>query len=121
MQRIRQEMIDFIHRGLDSHVRLAVTGLSRAGKTAFITSLVNQLLHTSSHHNLPLLAADREQRLIGAKRLPQSNMMVPRFAYDEALTELQSSPANWPVPTRDVSEIRLAIKYKPKNAAKATH
>lgn len=38
MQRIRQEMSDFIHRGLDSHVRLAVTGLSRAGKTAFITS-----------------------------------------------------------------------------------
>ncbi|TQP68835.1 YcjX family protein, partial [Vibrio cholerae] len=47
MQRIRQEMSDFIHLGLDSHVRLAVTGLSRAGKTAFITSLVNQLLHTS--------------------------------------------------------------------------
>lgn len=118
MQRIRQEMSDFIHRGLDSHVRLAVTGLSRAGKTAFITSLVNQLLHTSSHQNLPLLAADREQRLIGAKRVPQTNMMVPRFAYDEALTQLQSSPAQWPVPTRDVSEIRLAIKYKPKKRSK---
>ncbi len=36
MQRIRQEMSDFIHRGLDSHVRLAVTGLSRAGKTALL-------------------------------------------------------------------------------------
>lgn len=118
MQRIRQEMSDFIHRGMDSHVRLAVTGLSRAGKTAFITSLVNQLLHTSTHQNLPLLAAGREQRFIGAKRVPQTNMMVPRFAYDEALAQLQSSPAQWPVPTRDVSEIRLAIKYKPQKRSK---
>ncbi|QSA19914.1 YcjX family protein, partial [Vibrio furnissii] len=46
MKRIGQEVSDLIHRGLDSHVRLAVTGLSRAGKTAFISSLVNQLLHT---------------------------------------------------------------------------
>ncbi|MDE1514244.1 MULTISPECIES: YcjX family protein [Vibrio] len=118
MQRVRQEVSDFIHRGLDSHVRLAVTGLSRAGKTAFITSLVNQLLHTATHHNLPLLSATRERRVIGAKRVPQSNMMVPRFAYDEAMAQLQANPALWPEPTRDVSEIRLAIKYQPKKRSK---
>lgn len=112
MKRIRQEVNDLINRGLDAHVRLAVTGLSRAGKTAFITSMVNQLLHTSTHDNLPLLAAARDKRIIGAKRVPQTNMMVPRFSYDEAMAQLHSSPAEWPVPTRDVSEIRLAIKYK---------
>lgn len=111
MKRIGQEMTDLLHRGLDSHVRLAVTGLSRAGKTAFISSVVNQLLHTSTHDNLPLLAAARDKRIVGAKRVPQTNLMVPRFAYDEAMEQLTSTPPQWPVPTRDVSEIRLAIKY----------
>ena len=105
MKKITQEVSDFISRGTDSHVRVAVTGLSRAGKTAFITSLVNQLLHTSTHSNLPLLSSAREGRIIGAKRIPQNNMMIPRYSYDEAMSSLQSYPPEWPVPTRDVSEI----------------
>ncbi len=82
MKQITQEVNDLISRSVDSHVRIAVTGLSRAGKTAFISSLVNQLLHTSTHDNLPLLSAARDKRLIGAKREPQTNMLVPRFGYD---------------------------------------
>ena len=113
MKKIKQELNDFISRGLDSNVRIAVTGLSRAGKTAFITSLVNQLLHASTHDNLPLFLASRDGRLIGAKRVPQTNMLVPRFAYDEAMESLNSQPAQWPEPTRDVSEVRLSLKYKP--------
>lgn len=118
MRRITQEVNDFISRGMDSNVRIAVTGLSRAGKTAFITSLVNQLLHTATHDNLPLLNAAREKRLIGAKREPQTNMMVPRFAYDDAMSQIHAMPPRWPVPTRDVSEIRLALKYKPNKTTK---
>ncbi|MBJ2146964.1 YcjX family protein [Vibrio sp. IB15] len=118
MKHLTQEMSDFISRGTDSHIRVAVTGLSRAGKTAFITSLVNQLLHTSTHKNLPLLASARDGRIIGAKRIPQHNMMIPRFSYDEAMESLNGQPPEWPVPTRDVSEIRLAIKYKPAKGAK---
>ncbi|EJT1339441.1 YcjX family protein [Vibrio vulnificus] len=118
MKKITREVNDFIHRSMDSHVRVAVTGLSRAGKTAFITSLVNQLLHTSTHDNMPLLSSARDKRLVGAKREPQSNMMVPRFAYDEAMEQLCSVPPMWPEPTRDVSEIRLAIKYRPKKRTK---
>ncbi|ROV58249.1 YcjX family protein [Vibrio ponticus] len=118
MKSIKQEVNDFLHRSMDSHVRVAVTGLSRAGKTAFITSLVNQLLHTSTHNQLPLLHATRDKRVIGAKREPQTNMMVPRFAYDEAMTQLHGTEPNWPEPTRDVSEIRLAIKYKPTKKTK---
>ncbi len=70
MKKITREVNDFIHRSMDSHVRVAVTGLSRAGKTAFITSLVNQLLHTSTHDNMPLLSSARDKRLVGAKREP---------------------------------------------------
>ena len=118
MVNLTQEVNDFINRTLDSHVRIAVTGLSRAGKTAFISSLVNQLLHTSTHDNLPLLTAARDKRLVGAKRVPQLNMMVPRFSYDQAMAQLEMQPPMWPEPTRDVSEIRLSIKYRPKRKTK---
>ncbi|EEX92574.1 hypothetical protein VIOR3934_04959 [Vibrio orientalis CIP 102891 = ATCC 33934] len=118
MKQITQEVNDLISRSMDSHVRIAVTGLSRAGKTAFISSLVNQLLHTSTHDSLPLFAASRDKRLVGAKREPQTNMMVPRFAYDDAMEHVHSTPPKWPEPTRDVSEIRLALKYKPKKKTK---
>ncbi len=118
MRSIRREVNHLIHRGMDSHLRLAVTGLSRAGKTAFITSLSNQLLYSSIDDNLPLFIAARDKRLIGAKRVPQKNMMVPRFAYDDALESLFSHPPVWPEPTKDVSEIRLAIRYKPKKRVK---
>ncbi|WP_342608655.1 YcjX family protein [Vibrio tritonius] len=118
MKSIGHEVTQLMHRTTDSHVRLAVTGLSRAGKTAFITSLVNQLLNSASHDNLPLLACARDKRLIGARRVPQTNLMVPRFAYDEASEKLYQKPAEWPLPTKDVSEIRLAIRYRPKRRTK---
>ncbi|MBF9000597.1 MULTISPECIES: YcjX family GTP-binding protein [Vibrio] len=118
MKSISKEVTEFMHRSTDSHVRLAVTGLSRAGKTAFITSLVNQLLNSATHDNLPLLAAARDKRVIGARRVPQTNLMVPRFTYDEACGQLYANPPIWPEPTRDVSEIRLAIRYRPKKRTK---
>ncbi|MFY2508432.1 YcjX family protein [Vibrio pectenicida] len=118
MKSFPREFNELISRSVDSHVRVAVTGLSRAGKTAFISSLVNQLLHTSTHDNLPLLTSARERRLVGAKREPQVDMMVPRFGYDEAMSQVFSVPPTWPEPTRDVSEIRLALKYKPTKKTK---
>ncbi|CAH0525631.1 YcjX family protein [Vibrio hippocampi] len=118
MSRIGQEVSELLHRSMDSHVRVAVTGLSRAGKTAFISSLVNQLLHSSTHDNLPLLECARDNRLVGAKRVPQEDLLVARFAYDEAMQQLHAEPPQWPVPTRDVSEIRLAIKFQSQKGAK---
>ncbi|CAM4192638.1 YcjX family protein [Vibrio agarivorans] len=115
MRSITRDVSDLVNRSLDAHVRVAVTGLSTAGKTAFITSLVNQLLNSSTHDNLPLLSVAREGRLIGAKRVPQKNLLVPRFAYDEAMEQLSGETPAWPTPTRDVSEIRLAVKYRPKS------
>ncbi|SON48816.1 YcjX family protein [Vibrio tapetis] len=117
MRRISQEVNDLVNRSMDRHLKLAVTGLSRAGKTAYITSLVNQLLYTSTHDNLPLFSGASEKRLIGAKREPQTNLLVPRFGYDAAVESLYSTPPQWPEPTKDVSEIRLAIRYKPQSGA----
>ena len=68
MKRLKTELNALVNRGVDRHLRLAVTGLSRSGKTAFITALVNQLLNIHTGARLPLLSAAREERLLGVKR-----------------------------------------------------
>jgi predicted YcjX-like family ATPase len=49
LEKLKQKASDIVNRSIDQHVTLAVTGLSRSGKTAFITSLVNQLLNEGSN------------------------------------------------------------------------
>ncbi|WP_016595721.1 YcjX family protein, partial [Yersinia pestis] len=112
MKRLQNELTSLVNRGMDRHLRLAVTGLSRSGKTAFITSLVNQLLHVHSGARLPLFSAVRDERLLGVKRVPQRDLGIQRFTYDEGLASLYGTPPNWPTPTRGVSEIRLALRFR---------
>ncbi|VDZ60505.1 ATP-binding protein [Citrobacter freundii] len=112
MKRLKNEFNSLVNRGVDRHLRLAVTGLSRSGKTAFITAMVNQLLNIHAGARLPLLSCVREERLLGVKRVPQCDFGIPRFTYDEGLAQLYGSPPTWPTPTRGVSEIRLALRYK---------
>lgn len=54
----------------------------------------------------------REERLLGVKRIPQRDFGIPRFTYDEGLAQLYGDPPAWPTPTRGVSEIRLALRFK---------
>lgn len=54
MKRLKNELNSLVNRGVDRHLRLAVTGLSRSGKTAFITAMVNQLLNL--HAGAPAVA-----------------------------------------------------------------
>lgn len=112
MKRLQNELTDLMNRSVDRHVRLAVTGLSRSGKTAFITSLVNQLLNVNTGARLPLFSAARDKRLLGIKRIPHRDLSVPRFAYDEGIAALYGHPPQWPTPTRGVSEIRLKLHYR---------
>lgn len=112
MNRLQNELLSLVNRGADRHLRLAVTGLSRSGKTAFITSLVNQLLNVNAGARLPLFSAAREQRLLGVKRVPQRDFGLQRFTYDEGLSQLYGVPPAWPTPTRGVSEVRLALRYR---------
>ncbi|MDU6412735.1 MAG: YcjX family protein [Yersiniaceae bacterium] len=112
MRRLQNELNSLVNRGMDRHLRLAVTGLSRSGKTAFITAFVNQLLHLHSGARLPLFAAAREDRLLGVKRVPQRDLGIPRFRYDEGLAALHGTPPAWPLPTRGVSEMRLALRFR---------
>lgn len=104
----------FVQRGLDNHLRLAVTGLSRSGKTAFITSFVDQLLHINVQNNshLNLFQPARSGQILSVKRIEQQDLTVPRFEYDKNRQCLEADPPRWSPSTTGISEIRLAIRYQ---------
>ncbi|MEL7116216.1 MAG: YcjX family protein [Pseudomonadota bacterium] len=91
-------------------IRLGVTGLSRAGKTVFITSLVANLLN---RNRMPGLAAAAEGRIVTAFLQPQPDDTVPRFDYETHLAALTSRDPHWPASTRAVSQLRLSLRIKP--------
>jgi hypothetical protein len=100
-----------VNRTVEKQVKLAVTGLSRSGKTVFITSLVHQLLHGLSGSHLPFFKMVSGGRLRATKIMPQPDMHVPSFRYDRAIEQLCGEPPTWPQPTNGITEIRLAIRY----------
>ncbi|WP_163832713.1 YcjX family GTP-binding protein [Spartinivicinus ruber] len=112
-QRIQQQGQQLLKRTLDRHLRLAVTGLSRSGKTAFITSLVNQLLEGSYSQQLPFFEVVQDDRLLGVRRAQQPHPEVASFRYDLALQSLSGEAPEWPEPTKGLSEIRLALRFLP--------
>ena len=92
----------------DPALRLGVTGLSRAGKTVFITSLVHNLLEGG---RLTLFDVMSEGRLSGAELRPQPDDDVPRFQYEEHLRALLEE-RRWPESTRAISQLRLTLRYE---------
>ncbi len=89
-------------------VRLGITGLSRAGKTVFITALVHNLLHGG---RLPLFQAAASGRLSGVRLDPQPDDAVPRFDY-EAHVDALVDRRLWPASTRMIAELRLTLSYE---------
>ncbi len=90
-------------------VRLGVTGLSRAGKTIFITALVHALL---TGGRLPGLTAMTEGRFIGARLGEHPDAGIPRFAYEQHLAALTARPPVWPESTRRISQLRLVLRFQ---------
>ncbi len=93
-------------------LRFGVTGLSRAGKTVFITALVHNLIHGG---RLPLFSAQASGRLARAYLQPQPDDNVPRFQYEEHLKSLLEE-RDWPSSTRAISELRLTLEYESASA-----
>ena len=91
-------------------VRLGVTGLSRAGKTVFITSLVANLLDRG---RMPQMRAAASGAITSAYLRPQPDNTVPRFDYETHLAALTGTKPHWPDSTRAVSELRLSLKVRP--------
>ncbi len=88
-------------------LRLGVTGLSRSGKTVFITALVHGLLTAS---RWPVFEAQAQGRLARVRLEPQADDGIPRFPYEEHLATL-TARREWPEGTKRISEIRLALDF----------
>jgi len=110
---------DFATGMFSPTVRLGVTGLSRAGKTVFITALVHALLKGA---RLPLFEAQARGRIGRVYLEPQPDDELPRFAYEDHLATLTGEPRRWPEGTRRISQLRLTIEYEPNGLiARNTH
>ncbi|MFJ5489015.1 YcjX family protein, partial [Hansschlegelia beijingensis] len=94
---------------LDPTIRLGVTGLSRAGKTVFLTALVQALVHGG---RLPAFRAYAQGRLAGARLAPQPDDAVPRFEVETHLRALTGPDRAWPESTRRISELRVIVEFE---------
>ncbi len=97
-------------------VSLAVTGLSRSGKTVFITSLVHNLLSALHNPNrMPLLGVVGERRLLSANLESTNAQRLPRFPYLANIEKMAGTAPHWPHRTEDLSEIDIEIRFSPAN------
>ncbi len=99
---------DLVRPGMHATLRLGVTGLSRAGKTVFITALVRNLM---AGGRLPFLEAHASRRIRTVHLEPQPDDTVPRFDFEAHVAALEASPPVWPESTRQISQLRIAITY----------
>ena len=97
-------------------VRLGVTGLSRAGKTVFITALIHGLTRGG---RFPVFEPFASGRIARARLQPQPDDAVPRFDYENHVRTLIEE-RRWPNSTVDISELRLVIDYQRQNGADRT-
>src|ERR1700743_1463699 len=104
-------LLDYGEGFFNPTVRLGVTGLSRAGKTVFITALIHGLTRGG---RFPVFEAFASGRIARAQLAPQPDDAVPRFAYENHLRTLIEE-RHWPNSTVDISELRLVIDYQRHN------
>jgi predicted YcjX-like family ATPase len=97
-------------RVMDRHLRLAVTGLRRSGKTVLITSLVHHLL---DGHDLPFLAPVHEKRYLGARLVGTDRRTA--FPYHQFHADLAANPPRWPKATDRLATLRLELAYRTKS------
>jgi predicted YcjX-like family ATPase len=91
-------------------VRIGVTGLARAGKTALLTSLAANLLAAGA--GLPALAALTAKlggRSFRASLAPTGADGLPRFDHQSHLAALATDPPGWPARTGAVSLLALDV------------
>jgi predicted YcjX-like family ATPase len=111
-----QALVEFGGHLFRPTIRLGITGLSRAGKTVFLTALVHGLLRGG---RFPVFEALATGRLARAHLAPQPDDAVPRFDYETHVCALVEEH-NWPASTRHISELRVVIEYQSHNGAART-
>ncbi len=110
---MKKPLDDLLDRLLDRHVRLAVTGLSRSGKTVFTASLVHLLRHLRQEKHLGHFGIEAIE---GVEVQGSPSLEAPVFPYERVIEALGAAAPAWPEGTRAVSEIRVAIRYRPKRS-----
>src|ERR1700750_1293815 len=101
-------LLDYGESFFNPTVRLGVPGLSRAGKTVFITALVHGLTRGG---RFPVFESLSSGRVARARLEPQPDDAVPRFAYESHVRTLIEA-RRWPNSTVDIRELRLVIDYQ---------
>jgi predicted YcjX-like family ATPase len=109
-------LLDYGDHFFNPTIRLGVTGLSRAGKTVFITALVHGLTRGG---RFPIFEPFATGRIAQARLEPQPDDAVPRFDYENHVRTLIEA-RRWPNSTVDISELRLVIDYQRHNGADRT-
>ena len=109
-------LLDYGDSFFNPTVRLGVTGLSRAGKTVFITALIHGLTRGG---RFPVFEPYATGRIARARLEPQPDDAVPRFDYENHVRTLIEE-RRWPSSTTDISELRLVIDYQRQNGADRT-
>ena len=99
----------FAHYLRGGALRLGVTGLSRAGKTVFVTALIQNLIGSA---RLPVFAASAEGRISRARLDVQPDDAVPRFAFEDHLAALSGPERTWPQSTRRISQLRISVDFE---------
>jgi predicted YcjX-like family ATPase len=102
----------------DRPIKVAVTGLSRSGKTVFLTSLIANLLAMGTGRpTMPALRAridlGGKDRLRAIRLVPARASTTPRFDYAEKLAGLAAAQPRWPARTEDLAEIELELEIRP--------
>src|ERR1700742_2232319 len=97
--------------GRTRSLRVGVTGLARAGKTAFLTSVAaNLLAQGAGLAVLPALFTRLGGRGFRATIAPSGAHATPRFDHRAHLASLASDPARWPERTAAVSLLSLDLE-----------
>ena len=109
-------LLDYGDSFFNPTVRLGVTGLSRAGKTVFITALIHGLTRGG---RFPVFEPFATGRIARARLEPQPDDAVPRFDYENHVRALIEE-RRWPNSTVDISELRLVIDHQRQNGADRT-
>lgn len=104
-------LADFTSSLVSPSIRLGVTGLSRAGKTVFITALVHALLRGG---RFPAFEALAQGRITRCYLEPQPDDTLPRFTYEQHLKALTGPDRHWPESTSRISQLRVTAEYEPR-------
>lgn len=115
----RRQAVAALHEAVNTEtIRLAVTGLSRAGKTVFITSAVQNLLAMADGKGaLPKFDDHGIPERLKKLSLRAAVEEAPRFPFESNFAALASAEPHWPPRTAGLAEIAIQFVIRRRRTA----